>query len=117
PPTSVLIRSAACVLPATVPTLPHPLSLPDALPISRQVFADAQPQVAIGWLFADHAVIGNRHARHLHNAGFDSVDQRKIRDSMVGARKSTRLHSSHAKISYAVFCLKKNKNTPSSPVS
>src|SRR3712207_7312629 len=29
--------------------------------------------------------------------------------SLVGDRKSTRLNSSHATISYAVFCLKKNK--------
>src|SRR3712207_8971928 len=29
-------------------------------------------------------------------------------------RKSTRLNSSHANISYAVFCLKKKKNTKSS---
>src|SRR3712207_8949102 len=29
-------------------------------------------------------------------------------------RKSTRLNSSHANISYAVFCLKKKKNTASS---
>src|SRR5258707_4019692 len=29
-------------------------------------------------------------------------------------RKSTRLNSSHANISYAVFCLKKKKNTRSS---
>src|SRR3712207_7286768 len=28
-------------------------------------------------------------------------------------RKSTRLNSSHANISYAVFCLKKKKRTPS----
>src|SRR3712207_8031873 len=28
-----------------------------------------------------------------------------------GDRKSTRLNSSHANISYAVFCLKKNKKT------
>src|SRR5438874_7415544 len=28
-------------------------------------------------------------------------------------RKSTRLNSSHVEISYAVFCLKKKKNTPS----
>src|SRR3712207_7378841 len=28
-------------------------------------------------------------------------------------RKSTRLNSSHANISYAVFCLKKNHNVPS----
>src|SRR3712207_7467528 len=30
---------------------------------------------------------------------------------VVGDRKSTRLNSSHANISYAVFCLKKKKNT------
>src|SRR3712207_2652732 len=31
---------------------------------------------------------------------------------LVEDRKSTRLNSSHANISYAVFCLKKNKRTP-----
>src|SRR3712207_8660731 len=30
----------------------------------------------------------------------------------AGDRKSTRLNSSHANISYAVFCLKKKKTTP-----
>src|SRR2546427_5117872 len=30
-------------------------------------------------------------------------------------RKSTRLNSSHSQISYAVFCLKKKKNTPTRP--
>src|SRR3712207_7530820 len=30
-------------------------------------------------------------------------------------RKSTRLNSSHANISYAVFCLKKNKNNDNEP--
>src|SRR3712207_8723904 len=30
-------------------------------------------------------------------------------------RKSTRLNSSHANISYAVFCLKKKKNPPLTP--
>src|SRR3712207_8701155 len=30
---------------------------------------------------------------------------------MAGDRKSTRLNSSHANISYAVFCLKKKKKT------
>src|SRR2546429_4159105 len=30
-------------------------------------------------------------------------------------RKSTRLNSSHGYISYAVFCLKKKKNTPHTP--
>src|SRR5256886_11755149 len=31
-----------------------------------------------------------------------------------GDRKSTRLNSSHSQISYAVFCLKKKKNTKNS---
>src|SRR3712207_8134948 len=35
----------------------------------------------------------------------------KINLSGVLDRKSTRLNSSHANISYAVFCLKKKKNT------
>src|SRR3712207_7657422 len=33
----------------------------------------------------------------------------------LGDRKSTRLNSSHANISYAVFCLKKKKNTINTP--
>src|SRR3712207_7813968 len=33
---------------------------------------------------------------------------------LLGDRKSTRLNSSHANISYAVFCLKKKKNHPNS---
>src|SRR3712207_7496663 len=32
-------------------------------------------------------------------------------------RKSTRLNSSHANISYAVFCLKKKKNRHDQPIS
>src|SRR5947209_19722896 len=41
----------------------------------------------------------------LHCAAVLDVDQRVLR----GDRKSTRLNSSHANISYAVFCLKKKK--------
>src|SRR3712207_7813447 len=33
-----------------------------------------------------------------------------FRNLLEGDRKSTRLNSSHANISYAVFCLKKKKN-------
>src|SRR3712207_7722655 len=47
-------------------------------------------------------------------AGGAAVDQQ--RSALVGLRgvedrKSTRLNSSHANISYAVFCLKKKKKT------
>src|SRR3989442_8284602 len=34
----------------------------------------------------------------------------------IGDRKSTRLNSSHVRISYAVFCLKKKKSTMTSSV-
>src|SRR3712207_7400930 len=36
--------------------------------------------------------------------------RRTFRDGQERDRKSTRLNSSHANISYAVFCLKKKKN-------
>src|SRR3712207_7519710 len=52
----------------------------------------------------------------LHAAGDDGAadagagDGRLLHDDLVGIdRKSTRLNSSHANISYAVFCLKKKK--------
>src|SRR3712207_7669915 len=35
----------------------------------------------------------------------------EVRRSLLADRKSTRLNSSHANISYAVFCLKKKKTT------
>src|SRR5256886_12729545 len=44
---------------------------------------------------------------------------RVARPSMVlqSDRKSTRLNSSHSQISYAVFCLKKKKNTHQSRIT
>src|SRR4051812_49578268 len=37
--------------------------------------------------------------------------RRALREAAPADRKSTRLNSSHMSISYAVFCLKKKKNT------
>src|SRR5438067_6667583 len=45
-----------------------------------------------------------QHAKH-HRGRPEQSDQ-------YADRKSTRLNSSHVSISYAVFCLKKKKNTP-----
>src|SRR2546430_12013178 len=42
---------------------------------------------------------------------FSNLESRPPRNQ--GDRKSTRLNSSHSQISYAVFCLKKNKETHS----
>src|SRR5207253_8288931 len=53
---------------------------------------------------------GNLGRNHLCGPGINNFDV------IVGKhvdRKSTRLNSSHVAISYAVFCLKKKKNSPS----
>src|SRR3712207_9462877 len=89
----------------TATTEIYTLSLHDALPILlRGVRADAH-RVAQGVTAAgDHArgvLVGPEDRRDA--LATDRVD-----------RKSTRLNSSHANISYAVFCLKKkNTNLPS----
>src|SRR5690606_8715074 len=41
---------------------------------------------------------------------YDSITYNKEKDRLSLDRKSTRLNSSHVKISYAVFCLKKKTN-------
>src|SRR3712207_8342984 len=43
------------------------------------------------------------------DGGIDPTDLRERLTKRHGDRKSTRLNSSHANISYAVFCLKKTK--------
>src|SRR5947207_6071965 len=79
----------------------YPLSLHDALPISREPTRD----------FARRARAGV--ASHFRRAGrFDEpVEQDRITVGLHLAqdRKSTRLNSSHTVISYAVFCLKKKR--------
>src|SRR3712207_8160473 len=53
-------------------------------------------------------------------AEVDLADLDRFRDNLAWGqldRKSTRLNSSHANISYAVFCLKKKKNNSLSPTS
>src|SRR3712207_6947046 len=41
-------------------------------------------------------------------------EERELEQLRAGDRKSTRLNSSHANISYAVFCLKKKNDNPAS---
>src|SRR5690606_40033969 len=73
----------------------YTLSLHDALPI----FAFAQTRT--------------EHPRHVHITGLADGQLLAINrgnNAEAGVdRKSTRLNSSHVKISYAVFCLKKKK--------
>src|SRR3989449_7138357 len=70
-------------------------------------------------LFRSHDHVGRAEPAELlvrqHQRALDRLEQRED-DVAIGVveeidRKSTRLNSSHGYISYAVFCLKKKKNT------
>src|SRR5690606_41326769 len=85
----------------------YTLSLHDALPILIFMsFARNQ----------DHVIDARGMNRGFDRAGTIRLDPQRERvvagSGPTGAdRKSTRLNSSHVKISYAVFCLKKKKKT------
>src|SRR3712207_8208644 len=92
----------------TATTEIYTLSLHDALPIWH---ADVLRSVR-RWQSPDRA------ARRLHEHPVHGRDHPQARPNPQGLcaraagtrdRKSTRLNSSHANISYAVFCLKKKK--------
>src|SRR5690606_41199626 len=81
----------------------YTLSLHDALPIS--VRSPHPVPGDRGRLGVEVGAVARHHLRplgHEHLEDHAAVDDRD--------RKSTRLNSSHVKISYAVFCLKKKKN-------
>src|SRR3712207_7389179 len=63
-------------------------------------------QLTILWVRGGHATEGNGLMAYLLDLGNAPFLCTKL---LVGDRKSTRLNSSHANISYAVFCLKKKK--------
>src|SRR2546427_10484914 len=74
----------------TATTEIYTLSLHDALPISPP----------IGYYQSETGT------------GVEELHRNRTTREVVGDRKSTRLNSSHSQISYAVFCLKKKKDTP-----
>src|SRR3712207_7033996 len=82
----------------TATTEIYTLSLHDALPICRG---------------ARRGRLGEPGARRPRQRLVDALDVPRRRRRRRGRqdRKSTRLNSSHANISYAVFCLKKKKQT------
>src|SRR3712207_7809240 len=92
----------------TATTEIYTLSLHDALPISFIVNGDG-----LGWLFAPVGLRDGPLPVHYEpvESPVPNLLYEKIRyDPAVRTdRKSTRLNSSHANISYAVFCLKKKK--------
>src|SRR3712207_7895881 len=96
----------------TATTEIYTLSLHDALPISELEgpgVAGLRRHLRPRGLDADRHPV-RRRARLHHAAGV------VLGAARAGDRKSTRLNSSHANISYAVFCLKK-KNVPNAQLS
>src|SRR3712207_8186527 len=87
----------------TATTEIYTLSLHDALPISVLTFDsdDAEEQ-------AEGLTVALR-SRIAHSQGWSLVETSQSLGMLAADRKSTRLNSSHANISYAVFCLKKKK--------
>src|SRR3712207_9174709 len=86
----------------TATTEIYTLSLHDALPISAGLAGEAL-QADAAPLEEVHVGLGEVLAHHGHQLHLG--EERRG----GGDRKSTRLNSSHANISYAVFCLKKKK--------
>src|SRR5690349_22390590 len=95
----------------TAPTVTSPLSLHDALPISRR---RRLAQLGLEVEVAEDAV-EDRERRadvdHVVEQLADRPEEPRLqrREGDDRDRKSTRLNSSHVEISYAVFCLKKKK--------
>src|SRR3712207_6909692 len=89
-----------------------PLSLHDALPIwDHEVQQRVGTVAAVPQPVGDHRDVDQREGDERAE-----VDERRRGGHVEEERpdrKSTRLNSSHANISYAVFCLKKKKKTSS----
>src|SRR5690606_40365520 len=89
----------------------HALSLHDALPISPCLHREGFSFGRSGCRGREPASPGYPTARCAGTEGRVALRRRwRWMDSTRTDRKSTRLNSSHVKISYAVFCLKKKKN-------
>src|SRR5690606_40941627 len=104
----------SCPTNATAPTVIHTLSLHDALPISRSstmcgciqavandTLSSSDQRRAVRFYSDPHL------AQDVRQSSRDADKRFWKSYSDYGDRKSTRLNSSHVKISYAVFCLKK----------
>src|SRR3712207_7421682 len=90
----------------TATTEIYTLSLHDALPICRSRVAAHLPLSSAA---AEHPGICGARPYLCHNNGAIGHES----GPAALDRKSTRLNSSHANISYAVFCLKKKTHHPS----
>src|SRR5438132_9267327 len=95
----------------TATTEIYTLSLHDALPI----YAGDDPGTAFHQPAHEdrEGLLAHEARKHLHEGHGGGLVRFRQRGEygLDGDRKSTRLNSSHTVISYAVFCLKKKKQT------
>src|SRR3712207_9248044 len=98
-------RQGVCCFNDTATTEIYTLSLHDALPISPDRLEGERLEApgAEGVVIVEAAF------------GVDMDSVAGLARMLVEDRKSTRLNSSHANISYAVFCLKKKNHHPPDP--
>src|SRR3712207_7830821 len=84
------------------------------------LFRSVEGEEGVPMCFSDvlarHPLDGDAGAKRIAPLATDrlALARGKVRQEVIEAavdRKSTRLNSSHANISYAVFCLKKKKTT------
>src|SRR5205807_5244519 len=95
---------------ATSPPESYTLSLHDALPISLLSGLEPSDECPGVQPVSSAALSAFAEPPGCHPSAGDS-DPRAVLDAAAQDRKSTRLNSSHLVISYAVFCLKKKKQT------
>src|SRR3712207_7846376 len=79
---------------------------------AKRMVERRRPQVwdVLEEVIKEHPVLLNR-APTLHRLGIQAFEPVLVEGKAIQIdRKSTRLNSSHANISYAVFCLKKKNN-------
>src|SRR3712207_7242038 len=101
------MRHSSVLFNDTATTEIYTLSLHDALPISRN---GDLPRVARGSRAATFLALHREDPRRRALADRRNRAVGRGRALAREDRKSTRLNSSHANISYAVFCLKKKKS-------
>src|SRR5690606_42026649 len=111
----LLCHSATPCIASILRPPPTPPLLPYSTLFRSISFARRHPQARFLGAFAHLSRcgpvndLGHRHPRHhLHSDQHSLPPDERV---LIRDRKSTRLNSSHVKISYAVFCLKKKTTT------